>query len=77
MIKKLLMALLLCNLSGPLAAAEAIFAGGSFWVMEALFAERAGIKQLEVGWIQTSRHQTRRQGCELSMMLSLLVMAIY
>lgn len=61
MIKKLLMALLLCNLSGPLAAAEAIFAGGSFWVMEALFAERAGIKQLEVGWIQTSRHQTRRQ----------------
>ena len=61
MVKKLLMACLLFSCSGPLVAAQALFAGGSFWVMEALFAERAGIIRLEVGWIQASRQQTRRQ----------------
>ncbi|ART81053.1 hypothetical protein CBP12_01540 [Oceanisphaera avium] len=29
--------------------------------MEALFAERTGVSQVEVGWIQASRTQTRRQ----------------
>ena len=61
MVKNLLITLLLFSISGPLIAAQAIFAGGSFWVMEALFAERAGIQLLEVGWIQTSGQQTRRQ----------------
>ena len=61
MVNKLLLAIVCLGLSGPLAAAQAIFAGGSFWVMEALFAQRTGIKLTEVGWIQASRHQTRRQ----------------
>lgn len=61
MLKNLLMALMMFSISGPLLAAQAIFAGGSFWVMEALFAEREGIKQLDVGWIQSSRQHTRRQ----------------
>ena len=61
MAKHLLTAFILFSLSSPVAAAQAIFAGGSFWVMEALFAERAGIQLLEVGWIQASRQQTRRQ----------------
>ncbi|MGO4998639.1 peptide-methionine (S)-S-oxide reductase MsrA [Oceanisphaera sp. W20_SRM_FM3] len=40
---------------------KAIFAGGSFWVMEALFAERPGITHVEVGWAQTSHQHRRRQ----------------
>lgn len=40
---------------------EAIFAGGSFWVMEALFAERPGITHVEVGWVQNSHQHRRRQ----------------
>lgn len=61
MVKKLTVALLMFSMSAPLMAAQAIFAGGSFWVMEALFAEQAGVTGLEVGWIQASRKQTRRQ----------------
>lgn len=61
MLKNLLVMWIMFSISGPLLAAQAIFAGGSFWVMEALFAEREGIKQLDVGWIQLSSQQTRRQ----------------
>ena len=60
-IKNLLAAFMILSISSPLVAGQAIFAGGSFWVMEALFAERVGITKLEVGWIQASRQQTRRQ----------------
>ena len=61
MAKHLLTVLMLFSVSQGVMAAQAIFAGGNFWVMEALFAERAGISALEVGWIQSSRQQTRRQ----------------
>ncbi|WP_319783736.1 peptide-methionine (S)-S-oxide reductase [Oceanisphaera sp. IT1-181] len=61
MLRNLLAAMMMCSISGPLLAAQAIFAGGSFWVMEALFAERVGIKQVDVGWIQSSHQHTRRQ----------------
>lgn len=44
-----------------LQGATAAFAGGSFWVMEALFAERVGISQVTVGWMQTSSRHPRRQ----------------
>lgn len=66
MIKKILAVGLLLGVSGPLWAGQAIFAGGSFWVMEALFAERPGIKQLEVGWVQGSRQQARRQAVRVA-----------
>lgn len=41
--------------------AQAVFAGGSFWVMEALFASRLGIKEIKVGWMQTPSRSLRRQ----------------
>lgn len=64
MLKKFISVLLLSVapvLFGPTQAAQAVFAGGSFWVMEALFAERSGITRVTTGWIQTnSRHQRRQ-----------------
>ncbi|WP_375057945.1 peptide-methionine (S)-S-oxide reductase [Zobellella sp. DQSA1] len=41
--------------------AQAVFAGGSFWVMEALFADRAGIERIEAGWMQSGSLHQRRQ----------------
>ncbi|MGB5854506.1 MAG: peptide-methionine (S)-S-oxide reductase [Oceanisphaera sp.] len=46
-------------------AAQAVFAGGSFWVMEALFANRAGVTDITVGWVPTSSREQRRQAVRL------------
>ncbi len=42
-------------------AGTAVFAGGSFWVMEALFSGRPGIAGVEPGWMQGDIRQPRRQ----------------
>lgn len=47
--------------AAPTRAAQAIFSGGSFWVMEALFAERPGVVNVAAGWMQTSTRKQRRQ----------------
>lgn len=60
----LLLSLMLV-LAAPTRAAQAIFAGGSFWVMDALFAERPGVANVAAGWIQTSRRQQRRQAVQV------------
>ena len=68
MLGKTIMVLLLglaTALPAQIRAAEAIFSGGSFWVMEALFAERPGVTQIAAGWIQASRNQQRRQAVRL------------
>ncbi|WP_417617586.1 peptide-methionine (S)-S-oxide reductase [Oceanisphaera sp.] len=49
----------------PTRATEAIFSGGSFWVMEALFAERPGVTQITAGWVQGGRSTLRRQAVRL------------
>ncbi len=41
--------------------AQAVFAGGSFWVMERLFAEQAGVKGTETGWMKSGSRHLRRQ----------------
>ncbi|WP_107852981.1 peptide-methionine (S)-S-oxide reductase [Oceanimonas marisflavi] len=42
-------------------AAQAVFAGGSFWVMEALFAGRPAIERVEPGWMRGDAQLPRRQ----------------
>ncbi|NHI01899.1 peptide-methionine (S)-S-oxide reductase [Oceanimonas sp. MB9] len=42
-------------------AQQAVFAGGSFWVMEALFSDRPGIERVETGWMQSGPGTARRQ----------------
>lgn len=42
-------------------AGTAVFGGGSFWVMESLFAGRPGIERIEPGWMQGETRQPRRQ----------------
>ncbi|MFH7563854.1 peptide-methionine (S)-S-oxide reductase [Oceanimonas smirnovii] len=42
-------------------AGTAVFAGGSFWVMEALFSGRPGIAGVEPGWMQGDIRQPRWQ----------------
>lgn len=42
-------------------ATQAVFAGGSFWVMEALFAGRPGVERIEAGWMQSGSQHQRRQ----------------
>ncbi|MBL1376425.1 peptide-methionine (S)-S-oxide reductase [Zobellella sp. CGMCC 1.18722] len=42
-------------------ATQAVFAGGSFWVMESLFADRPGIERIEAGWMQSGSQHQRRQ----------------
>ncbi|WP_341534329.1 peptide-methionine (S)-S-oxide reductase [Oceanisphaera pacifica] len=55
----LLSALLVFPLS--VSAAQAVFAGGSFWVMEALFASRLGVTEVTAGWVKTDNRASRRQ----------------
>ncbi|MDP5291345.1 peptide-methionine (S)-S-oxide reductase [Oceanimonas sp. CHS3-5] len=45
----------------PALAGQAVFAGGSFWVMEALFDGRPGIEKVEPGWMQGESRLQRRQ----------------
>ncbi|WMC09182.1 peptide-methionine (S)-S-oxide reductase [Oceanimonas pelagia] len=58
---RLLMLTALLLPGGPVMAGQAVFAGGSFWVMEALFAERPGIERVEPGWMQGENRHARRQ----------------
>ncbi len=57
--KTVMMLMLLVVL--PAQAAQAVFAGGSFWVMEALFAGRPGVQGTEVGWMKSGSRHLRRQ----------------
>jgi peptide-methionine (S)-S-oxide reductase len=59
-VRQTLMMLLLL-LALPVQAAQAVFAGGSFWVMERLFAEQAGVLGTETGWMKSGRLHLRRQ----------------
>ncbi|GAA3532500.1 peptide-methionine (S)-S-oxide reductase [Zobellella aerophila] len=52
--------LLLCLLIPQAQAAQAVFAGGSFWVMEALFAGRPGVSSTEAGWMSGDKYQRRQ-----------------
>ncbi|WP_245879630.1 peptide-methionine (S)-S-oxide reductase [Zobellella endophytica] len=58
-LKTLGMYLLLLAL--PAQAGQAVFAGGSFWVMDALFAGRPGIQVIEAGWMKSGSQHQRRQ----------------
>lgn len=60
MVRQTLMMLLLL-LALPAQAAQAVFAGGSFWVMERLFAEQPGVLSTETGWMKSGSRYLRRQ----------------
>ncbi|MFP2769343.1 peptide-methionine (S)-S-oxide reductase [Oceanisphaera sp. KMM 10153] len=60
MVRQTLMMLLLL-VALPAQAAQAVFAGGSFWVMERLFAEQAGVLGTETGWMKSGSRHLRRQ----------------
>ncbi|GAA3713693.1 hypothetical protein GCM10022421_21220 [Oceanisphaera sediminis] len=60
MVRQTLMMLLLL-LALPAQAAQAVFAGGSFWVMERLFAEQPGVQATETGWMNSGSRHLRRQ----------------
>ena len=60
MVRQTLMMLLLL-LALPAQAAQAVFAGGSFWVMERLFAEQPGVLGTETGWMKSGSRHLRRQ----------------
>ncbi|PPL16929.1 methionine-S-sulfoxide reductase [Oceanisphaera arctica] len=55
------MMMLLLLLALPVQATQAVFAGGSFWVMEALFAGRSGVKSTETGWMKSGSRHLQRQ----------------
>lgn len=61
MIRLLMLTALLLLPACRAQAAQAVFAGGSFWVMEALFADRPGIERVEPGWMQGESRLQRRQ----------------
>lgn len=60
MYRILLLSLLLLA-PGWARAGQAVFAGGSFWVMDALFAGRPGVGLVEAGWMNSGGQYQRRQ----------------
>lgn len=65
MIKKVTILLMLITWPTAVLSHSAVFAGGSFWVMEALFTQQAGIHKVTVGWILDKEQQPTRQGVQL------------
>lgn len=65
MIKKVTILLMLITWPAAIFAQSAVFAGGSFWVMETLFTKQAGINNVTVGWILDNAQQPIRQGVQL------------
>nr|WP_239552854.1 peptide-methionine (S)-S-oxide reductase [Oceanisphaera litoralis] len=57
----MMMLLLLALPAQAVQTAQAVFAGGSFWVMERLFAEQDGVLATEAGWMKSGSRHLRRQ----------------
>lgn len=62
MIKKVTILLILITWPTAVWSQSAVFAGGSFWVMEALFTQQVGIHKVTVGWVLDKDQQPIRQG---------------
>lgn len=65
MIKKVITLFILVIWPAAVFSQPAVFAGGSFWAMEALFSQQRGVNKVTMGWMLDKAQRPTRQVVQL------------